>query len=118
MQKCAACNLIAWSQLIKQSLKGLRTIEAFVYLGNTFTMPVPNAPWIAGLLEMQYGTNGLRDIKINVLPGPCMNLTNPADSFLANAARLDSLLQSMIGKGAENFRYRERDIVQDTVTHT
>ena len=81
-------------------------------------MPVPNAPWIAGLLEMQYGTNGLRDIRINVLPGPCMHLTNPADSFLANAARLDSLLQSMIEKGAENFRYRERDIVQDIVTHT
>lgn len=73
-------------------------------------MPAPNAPWIERLLEMQYGTSGLRELKINVLPGPWMNLTNPPDGFLANAARLDSLLQSMIKKGAENYGHRKQDI--------
>lgn len=110
MQKCAACNLFAWSKLIQQALKGLRKIEAFIYLGGTFTMPATNAPWIAHLLEMQHGTNGLREIKINVLPGPWMT-SNPPDSFLANAARLDSLLQNMIKKGAENYRNRKQDVI-------
>lgn len=49
MQKCTACNLLTWSRLIKQTLKGLRTIEAFIYLEGTFTMPASNAPWIASL---------------------------------------------------------------------
>ena len=110
MQKCAVCNLITWSKLIKQTLTGLRKIEAFIYLGGTFTMPAPNAPWIDRLLEMQYGTSGLRELKINVLPGPWMNLTNPPDGFLANAARLDSLLQSMIKKGSENYGHRKQEI--------
>lgn len=110
MQKCAFCNLITWSKLIKQTLQGLRTIEAFIYLGGTFTMPVPNAPWITTLLEMQSGTNGLRELKINVLPGPWVNLTNPPDGFLANAARWDSLLQSMIKKGAEDYRHRKKAV--------
>ncbi len=73
-------------------------------------MPATNAPWIAHLLEMQHGTNGLREIKINVLPGPWMT-SNPPDSFLANAARLDSLLQNMIKKGAENYRNRKQDVI-------
>lgn len=110
MQKCAACNLLTWSELIKQNLKGLRTIEAFIYLKGTFTMPAPNAPWIARLFEMQYGTNGLRELKITVLPSFWMSLTNPPADFLAFAAPLDSLLQSMIKKGAENYRHRKQDI--------
>ena len=111
MQKCAACNLLTWSNLIKHTLKGLRTIEVFIYLGSTVTMPASNAPWLARLLEMQCGTNGLRELKINVLPGPWISPTTPPpDGFLANAARLDSLLKSMIKKGAENYRYRKQDI--------
>ena len=110
MQKCAACNLLTWSKLLKQTLTGLRKIEAFVYLGNTFTVPAPNAPWIVRLLELQCGTNGLRDLKINVLPGPWMSLTNAPDGFLANIAQFDSLLQSMIKKGAENYSHIKQDI--------
>lgn len=30
MQKCAICNLLTWSKLIKETLNGLRTIEAFL----------------------------------------------------------------------------------------
>ena len=110
MQKCAICNLLTWSKLIKQTLTGLRTIEAFIYLGGTFTMPAPNALWIARLLEMQYGTNGLRELKINVLPGPWITLANPPDGFFANVARFDSLLQNMIKKGAEKYRHTNQDI--------
>ena len=80
-------------------------------------MPTPSAPWIAGLLEMQNGTNGLRKINTEILPGPRTTLTNPPDGFLANAARLDSMLQSMIKKGAENYRYRKQDVTEDTVMH-
>lgn len=72
-------------------------------------MPAPNAPWIAGLLEMQYGVNGFRKLKTNVLPRPWMTLTNPPDDFLANAARLDALLQSMIKEGSENYRYIKQE---------
>ncbi len=110
MQKCAICNLHIWSRMIKQTLIGLRTIEAFIYLGGTFTMPTPNAPWIARLLELQHGKNGLREIKIKVLPGPWMALANPPDGFLANVARFDSLLQTMVKKGAENHGHIKQDI--------
>lgn len=110
MQKCTACNVLTWSKLIKQILKGLRTIEAFIYLGITSTIPALDAPWIERLFEMQYGANGMRELKINVLPDPWMTLTNPPDSFLANAARLDSLLQGMIKKGAEDYSRRKQDI--------
>ena len=110
MQKCAVCNLHRWSQLIKQTLTGLRSIEAFIYLGGTFTMPAPNAPWVAQLLEMQHGKKGLRELKIKVLPGPWMTFANPPDDFLANVARFDSLLQAMIKKGAENGKYIKQDI--------
>ena len=118
MQKCAFCNLLTWSKLIKRTLKGLRTIEAFIYLGGTFTIPAPNAPWITTLLDMQSGTNGLRELKINVLPGPWISSTNPPVGLLADAARLDSLLQSMIKKGVENYRHRKQDIKSVTVMHT
>ena len=70
----------------------------------------PNAPWIVRLLELQCGSNGLRDLKINVLPGPWMSLTNAPDGFLANIAQFDSLLQSMIKKGAENYSHIKQDI--------
>ena len=103
MQKCPACNLLAWSELIKETLKGLRIIEAFIYLGGPFTMPTPNAPWIERLLDMQYGMNGLRELKINVLPKPWMTLMDPP----VDTARLDSMLQGMIKKGAENYMHRE-----------
>lgn len=105
MHRCAACNLYTWSKLIKQNLKGLRKIELFIYLGETFQMPAPDAPWIASLLEWQYGANGLREIKINILPVPCMT-ANPV-RYLANAPRLDSLLQSLIKKGAEKHKLED-----------
>ena len=103
MQKCAMCNLLTWSKLIKQTLTGLRKIETFIYLGGSFTMPAHNAPWVARLLEMQYGTNGLRQLQINVLPGPLSTLADPSEAFLANVARFDSLLQDMVRKGAEDY---------------
>ena len=110
MQKCAICNLVSWSKLIKDALQGLRTIEAFIYIGGTFTMPAPNASWIARLLELQYGTNGMREVKTKILPGPWMTSTNPPDGFYANAARLDSLLQNMIKQGAEKYNCRTQDL--------
>ena len=73
-------------------------------------MPAPNAAWIVRLLELQCGTNGLRDLKINVLPGPWMSLVNAPDGFLTNIAQFDSLLQSMIKKGAENYSHIKQDI--------
>ena len=103
MQKCAICNLLTWSKLIKQTLTGLQKIEAFIYLGGTFTMPAPNAPWIVHLLEMQHGTNGLRELQIRVLPGFWTTLENPPDGVSAHVARLDLLLQNMVRKGAENY---------------
>ena len=72
-------------------------------------MPAANAPWIARLLEMQYGANGLRELKINVLPRPLISSTIPPSDFIANAARLESLLQSMIQKGAEEHRQMAQD---------
>ena len=109
MQKCVVCNFLTWSKLIKQTLTGLRKIEIFIYVGGMVTIPAPDAPWIARLLEMQYGTNGLREFKIKVLPGPFwMVAANPPDGYLASVARLDSLLQSMIKKGAENHRNIEQ----------
>ena len=73
-------------------------------------VPAPNAPWIVRLLELQCGTNGLRDLKINVLPGPWMSLTNPPDGFLANIAQFDSLLRNMIKEGAEKYSHVKQDI--------
>ena len=105
MQKCHACNLLAWSELIKETLKGLRIIEVFIYLGGPFTMPTPNAPWIERLLDLQYGINGLRELKVKVLPKPWMALMDPP----ADTARLNSMLQGMIKKGAENYVHRKQD---------
>lgn len=58
---------------------------------------------------MQYGANGLRELKINVLPEPLMTQTILPDDYIANAARLDSLLQGMIKKGAEESRQIKQD---------
>ena len=110
MQQCAVCNLLKWSRLIQQTLTGLRSIEAFVYVGTTLTMPACDAPWIAHLLEMQHGANGLRELKITVLPGPLMAYVDPTDNFLASVARFDSLLQHMIKKGAETDSHIQKDI--------
>lgn len=96
--------------MIKQNLTGLRSIEAFIYLGGTFTIPTRNTPWVDQLFEMQHGTNGLRELKINVLPGPWMAFTNPPDGFIANVARFDSLLQNMIRKGAKKNKHIKQDI--------
>ena len=73
-------------------------------------MPAPNAPWIAHLLEMQYGANGLREIKFKILPGPLMTMANPPDSFVAEVARFDLLLQNMIKDGAEEYRRAQQDM--------
>ena len=73
-------------------------------------MPASDAPWIAHLLEMQHGANGLRELKITVLPGPLMAYVDPTDNFLATVARFDSLLQHMIKKGAETDRHIQKDI--------
>lgn len=96
--------------MIKQNLTGLRSIEAFIYLGGTFTIPTPNTPWAAQLLEMQHGANGLRELKINVLHGPWMAFTNPPDGFVANVARFDLMLQNMIRKGAKKNKHVAQDI--------
>ena len=109
MQQCAACNLLKWSRLIEHTLTGLRSVEAFIYVGMSMTMPASDAPWIARLLEMQHGPNGLRELKITVLPGPFMADVNPTAIYLATVARFDSLLQHMIKKGAET----DKDIQQD-----
>ena len=111
MQQCAVCNLLKWSKLIQQTLTGLRSIEAFVYVGTALTMPASDAPWIVHLLEMQHGANGLRELKIRVLPGPLLAHVVPTDSFLATVARFDSLLQHMIEKGAETTNtHTQKDI--------
>lgn len=91
-------------------MTGLRSIEAFIYLEGTFTVPTRNTPWLAQLLEMQNGMNGLRELKINVLPGPWMAFTDPPDGFIANVARFDSLLQNMIRKGAKKNKHIMQDI--------
>lgn len=80
-------------------------------------MPAPNDPWIARLLEMQSGANGLRELKIRILPVPCMT-SNPAINFLGNAARLNSLLKSMIEKGDETYRHENQNVPSDTVLHS
>ena len=67
-------------------------------------MPASDAPWVAHLLEMQHGANGLRELKITVLPGPLMAYFIPTDVFHATVARFDSLLQHMIKKGAEHIQ--------------
>ena len=99
MQQCAVCNLLKWSKLIQQMMTGLRSIEAFVYVWTALEMPASDDPWIAHLLEMQHGANGLRELKIRVVPGPLLGGMdyNPG----AEIARFDSLLQRMIKKGAE-----------------
>ena len=110
IQQCAACNLLKWSRLIKQTLTGLRSIEAFIYVGTELTMPASDAPWIFHLLEMQHGANGLRELNIRVLPGPLSAHADPTDTFLATVARFDSLLQHMVKKGAEANRHIQKDI--------
>ena len=74
------------------------------------TMPASDAPWIAHLLEMQHGPNGLRELKITVLPGPFMADVDPTAIYLATIARFDSLLQLMIKKGAETDKDIQHDI--------
>lgn len=73
-------------------------------------MPAPDSSWIARLLEMQHGTNGLRELKIKVLPGPWLTLANPPNGFLTNVDQFDLLLQTMIKKGAEKHGHVEQDI--------
>lgn len=52
----------------------------------------------------------MRELKINVLPGPWMAFTDPPDGFIANVARFDSLLQNMIRKGAKKNKHIMQDI--------
>ena len=111
MQKCHACNLLAWSELIKENLKGLRIIEVFIYLGGPFTVPTPNTPWIERLLDLQYGINGLRELKVKVLPKPWMAMLDPpTDTARLNSMLLNSMLQGMIKKGVDNYMHREQEI--------
>ena len=80
-------------------------------------MPASNDPWIARLLEMQSGANGVRELTVKILPVPCMT-SHPAVIFLGNAARLNSLLKSVIEKGKETYRHENQDVLSDTAVHS
>ena len=110
MQQCADCNFLKWSRLVQQTLTGLRSIEVFVYVWTGLPRLASDAPWIANLLEMQHGANGLRELKIRVVPGPLVARLDLDCSRLADAARFESLLQHMIKKGAETDRHTQKDI--------
>lgn len=84
-------------------------------------MPAPDNPWIARLLEMRCGANRLRKLEIKILPVPCMT-SHTAIEFLENAARLNSLLKSVIEKGDETHRRtywrKNRDVPSGTALHS
>ena len=80
-------------------------------------MPAPNDDFLVRMLEMQTGANGLRELKTNILPVPCMT-SNPAIRFLGHAAQLNSLLKSIIEKGEETYRLENQDVPSDTALHS
>lgn len=113
MQQCAACNLLKWSRLIQQTLTGLQSIEVFVYVWTglpRLARLASDAPWIAHLLAMQHGANGLRELKIRVVPGPLVAHLECLDGRDEDTVRFVSLLQHMIKKGAETDRHIQKDI--------
>ena len=110
MQECADCNFLKWSRLIQRTLTGLRSIEVFVYVWTGFPMLASDAPWLAHFLKMRHGANGLRELKIRVVPGPLVAHLDNSESHLATIARFDSRLQHMIKKIAETDRHIQKDV--------
>lgn len=69
-------------------------------------MPNVGEAWITWLFKFQQGANGLRDLKFQLLPGPWMSPSHPQETYAANAARLNTLLEDMLKQGTEEFQQR------------
>ena len=104
LHQCAFCNVNLWLDLIRKHMTGLQTIEVFAYLDDSGRLPTLGDAWIVRLFQLQHGQNGLRDLKIQLYPGP------DAPWMLPNGARppthqsvthLDALLQEKIRKGTK-----------------
>ncbi|MCJ1452811.1 hypothetical protein MMC28_003156 [Mycoblastus sanguinarius] len=105
LQTCPACNLKSWLDSIGWYMKGLRTIEVFIYLRTEMRGLHMDDPWIVRLLKLQQGANGLRDMRIRVYPGACH--CGPIHAIEENcpprrwASELEAWLQEGTERGVE-----------------
>ena len=99
-------------------MPNLQRIQLFMYLDKSGRIPTVIDPWILRLFKLQIGSNGLRDLEIEVHPGTGdalalpWNLVPPLQPLIhdASADRLRNRLNEIIKAREETYRRKKRAI--------
>ena len=107
--ECTFCNPIHWINEIKKYMSGLKKIEIYMFLEKKQPLLTMGDTWIARMLDLQIGPNGLREMKIHVSPGDNDHVNPLSEAeYLKKAKRLDEQLQQSLKRGIERYAETQR----------
>ena len=115
--ECTFCNPIQWLNGIKRYMTGLQRIEIYMFMEKKQPLITMGDSWIARMLDLQIGPNGLREMKIEVSPKEEDQFdVSPSTEaeYVKKVKRLDELLQQRLAKGIERWVASQRSPVAES----
>lgn len=108
MGRCAFCNPLHWFNEIKRTMTGLQEIQVFIFLKKDQRIPELGKLWLARLLDLQIGVNGLRAMKIDV--SPCLaaedlgrDLLLDEEEYITKVEKFRDQLEQRLKRGIDRY---------------
>ena len=109
--QCTFCNPIQWLNGIKRYMTGLKRIEVYMFMEKKQPLITMGDAWVARMLDLQIGPNGLREMKIDVSPKEEDHFdVSPSTEaeYVKKVKRLDELMQQRLERGIERYAASQR----------
>ena len=117
--ECTFCNPIHWINEIKRHMTGLKKIDIFMFMEKKQPLLTMGDTWIARMLDLQIGPNGLREMKIHVVPKDDDDVSPLSESeYSKKVKRLDEHLQQSLKKGIERYAESQRATIITTAVRS
>ena len=108
MGQCSFCNPIHWFNGIRKYMTGLKQIRVHILIRKDQRIPELGKTWIARMLDLQTGPEGLRNMQVDVTPSfltkdPDRDLLLDEEEFLTKAQKFRDQLQQRLKKQVERY---------------
>ena len=113
MGQCAFCNPIHWFNGINKYMTGLKDIHVHIFMRKDQRIPDMGKTWIARMLDLQTGPNGLRKMRVEVTPSfvsesPDRDLLSDEEEYMTKAGKFQEQLQQCLKKEVERHTTKHR----------
>ena len=110
--QCAFCNPIQWFNGFKQYMTGLEHIHVLIFLKKDQRIPGLSETWIARMLDLQTGPNGIRRMTVDVKPDVPNDdsggdLTDDEEEYATQVRQFKEQLQKRLKREVDRYRARQ-----------